>query len=163
MIGLMFQGALLGLGANILFDLWQRGLALATGQAAPNWAPIGRWFWHLREGRVFHDDVMRAAPYAHELRLGWIGHYVVGILYGVIFALIVGPAWLAAPRLLPAWIFALVTVGFGWFLLQPGLGLGWAASKTPNPTRTRLLNLAGHTVFGLGLWLTGLLIGGGPV
>ena len=163
MIGLMFQGALLGLGANILFDLWQRGLALATGQAAPNWAPIGRWFWHLREGRVFHDDVMQAAPYVHELRLGWIGHYVVGILYGVIFALIVGPAWLAAPRLLPAWIFALVTVGFGWFLLQPGLGLGWAASKTPNPTRTRLLNLAGHTVFGLGLWLTGLLIGGGPV
>ena len=159
MIGLMVQGALLGIGANLLFDLWQGGLALATGQPAPNWAPIGRWFWHLGEGKVFHDDIGRAAPYEHELLLGWLGHYVVGILYGVTFALIVGPEWLAAPSFLPAWIFGLATVGFGWFLLQPGLGMGWAASRTPDPGRVRLLNLAGHTVFGLGLWLTGLLIG----
>ena len=95
----------------------------------------------------------------HELRLGWIGHYVVGILYGVIFALIVGPGWLAAPTVLPALVFGLATVAFGWFLLQPGLGMGWAAARTPNPTRVRLLNLAGHAVFGTGLWLTGLLIG----
>ena len=68
------------------------------------------------------------------------------------------PGWLAAPRFLPAWLFGLATVAFGWFLLQPGLGLGWAASKTPNPTKVRLLNLAGHTVFGLGLYLTALVI-----
>jgi hypothetical protein len=159
MVGLMLQGALLGLGANVLFDLWQRGLARATGEPPPNWAPIGRWFWHLRGGRVLHDDIGRAEPYAHELALGWVGHYVVGMLYGVMFALIVGPGWLAAPRLLPAWIFGIATVGFGWFLLQPGLGLGWAASRTADPTRVRLLNLAGHTVFGLGLYLTGLLVG----
>ena len=79
--------------------------------------------------------------------------------YGVAFALIMGPDWFAAPRFLPAWIFGLATLAFGWFLLQPGLGLGWAASKAPNPTKVRLLNLAGHTVFGLGLWLTGLVIG----
>lgn len=158
MIGLIFQGALLGLGANILFDLWQQVLARLSGQAAPNWGPVGRWFWRLREGEVFHDDIMKAPPYADEVRLGWIGHYVVGIVYGVIFALIVGRDWLAAPTFLPAWIFGLVTVGFGWFLLQPGLGLGWAASKTPNPTKVRLLNLVAHTVFGLGLYLTALLI-----
>jgi Protein of unknown function (DUF2938) len=158
MIGLMTEGALLGLGANLLFDLWQRGLALATGQPAPNWAPIGRWFRHLGEGKVFHEDIGKAKPYEHELAVGWIGHYVVGITYGVIFALIVGPEWLAAPRFLPAWIFGLATVAFGWFLLQPGLGMGWAAARTPDPWRVRLLNLAGHTVFGLGLWLTGLLI-----
>jgi hypothetical protein len=159
MIGLVLHGALLGIGANVLFDLWQRGVARATGQAAPNWAPIGRWFWHLREGKVLHDDIGRAEPYAHELLLGWVGHYVVGMAYGVIFALIVGPGWLVAPSLRPAWAFGLVTVGFGWFLLQPGLGMGWAASRTPDPRRVRLLNLAGHTVFGVGLWLTGLLIG----
>lgn len=158
MIGLLGQGALLGLGANLLFDLWQRGLAVATGQPPPDWAPIGRWFWHLREGRVFHDDIGRAEPYVHERALGWAGHYVVGISYGILFALIVGPGWLAAPRLLPALAFGLATVGFGWFLLQPGLGLGWAAAKTPNPGRVRRLNLAGHAVFGLGLWLTGLLL-----
>mgnify|MGYP002381394704 CR=1 FL=1 len=158
MAGLIVQGALLGLGANILFDLWQRGLALAAGEPAPNWAPVGRWFWGLREGRVFHDDIGRAAPWEHELALGWLAHYVVGVIYGIAFALIVGRGWLAAPTLLPAWIFGIATLGFGWFLLQPGLGLGWAASRTPNPGRVRLRNLAGHTVFGLGLWLTALLI-----
>jgi Protein of unknown function (DUF2938) len=37
--------------------------------------------------------------------------------------------------------------------------MGWAAAKTPDPTRVRLQNLAGHAVFGLGLWRTGLVIG----
>ena len=159
MAGLIVQGVLLGVGATTLFDLGQWAAARMLGQPAPNLAPMGRWFWHLREGRVFHGDIGAAAPYAHELALGWIGHYAVGAIYGVAFALIAGPGWLAAPRLLPAWIFGLATVAFGWFLLQPGLGLGWAASRTPNPARVRLLNLAGHTVFGLGLWLTGLAIG----
>ena len=158
MLGLIAQGVLLGIGGNILFDIWQRVYALATGAPPPNWGPVGRWFWHLRDGVVFHDDIAKAAPYEHELALGWIGHYAVAIVYGVVFALLVGPAWFAAPSFLPAWLFALVTVGFGWFLLQPGLGIGWAASKTPNPTKVRVLNLVGHTVFGVGLWLTGLIL-----
>ena len=106
-----------------------------AGQSRPNWALVGRWFWHLREGKVFHDDIGKAAPWAHELALGWVGHYVVGAVYGLAFALIAGPGWLAAPRLLPAWFFGIATLAFGWFLLQPGLGLGWAASRTPNPGR----------------------------
>ncbi len=160
MVWLMVQGALLGLGATFLFDLWQGGLSLLPGHSAPNWAPIGRWFWHLREGRVFHDDIAEAQPCDFELPLGWFGHYLVGLAYGVVFVLIVGPGWMASPTFLPAWIFGLATVAFGWFLLQPGLGLGWAASRTADPFRVRLLNLAGHTVFGLGLYLTALVIGG---
>ena len=159
MAGLILQGALLGIGATLLFDLWQYGLARATGQPGPNWAGIGRWFWHLREGQVFHDDIAAAAPWEHELALGWIGHYAVGLVYGVAFALIAGPGWMADPRLLPAWVFGIATLAFGWFLLQPGLGMGWAASRTANPAKVRLLGLAAHSVFGLGLWLTGLAIG----
>ena len=60
--------------------------------------------------------------------------------------------------MLPAWIFGIATLAFGWFLLQPGLGLGWAASRTPNPAKVRALNLVSHTVFGVGLYLTALLI-----
>jgi hypothetical protein len=158
MLGLIVHGVLLGTGATLLFDVWQRAWALATGAPPPDWAPVGRWFWHLKDGAVFHDDIAQAAPWEHELALGWIGHYATGIVYGVVFALLAGPGWLAEPRLLPAWLFALATVLFGWFLLQPGLGLGRAASRTPNPGRVRALNLVGHTVFGVGLWLTGLLL-----
>jgi hypothetical protein len=139
-------------------DIWAIVLAKATGGSLPNWAPVGRWFWHLGKGKVFHDDIGKAAPYEHELALGWIGHYAVGILYGILLVLIAGSGWLAEPTFLPAWIWAIVTVGAGWFLLQPGLGIGWAASKTPNPAKVRFLNLVSHTVFGFGLYATALII-----
>lgn len=160
MVQLFLQGALLGLGATILFDLWGNFVVpLLPGQRRPSWAPVGRWFRHLGNGRVFHEDIGAAEPYANELSLGWAGHYAIGILYGIAFALIVGPGWLAAPRFLPAWIFGIATLGFGWFLLQPGMGAGVAAARTPNPAMARALGLAAHTVFGLGLYLTARVIG----
>lgn len=155
---LLLKGALIGLGATLLMDLWALVLARLPGQSAPNWAPVGRWFRHLPRGVVFHDDIARAEASPNDLRAGWIAHYAVGILYGVLFAVIAGPGWFAAPRFLPAWIFALLTIAAGWFLLQPGMGLGWAASRTANPAKVRILGLVAHTVFGLGLYLTALLI-----
>jgi hypothetical protein len=38
------------------------------------------------------------------------------------------------------------------------MGAGIAASKRPNANQIRMLNIAGHIVFGLGLYLTALLI-----
>ncbi|MBB3316564.1 MULTISPECIES: DUF2938 domain-containing protein [unclassified Rhizobium] len=158
MFDIFWRAIAIGVGATVLMDIWAIVLAKATGGPLPNWAPVGRWFWHLKDGKVFHGDIGTAAPYKHELALGWIGHYAVGILYGILLVLLTGPAWLAAPTFLPAWIWAIVTVGAGWFLLQPGLGIGWAASKTPNPNKVRFLNLVSHTVFGIGLYATALLI-----
>ena len=155
---LLAKGVAIGIGATILMDIWAVLLWKVFGQAQPNWRPVGRWFFHLGRGKVFHDDIALAAPYASEHALGWISHYAVGILYGVVLALIVGPAWFAAPTFLPAWILGIVTVGAGWFLLQPGLGIGVAASKTPNPAKVRILNLVAHTVFALGLYGTALLL-----
>lgn len=155
---LLLKGVVIGIGATVLMDVWAVFLWKALGQARPNWAPVGRWFWHLKNGTVFHEDISKAEPYAHELALGWAGHYAVGILYGVVLALLAGSAWFAVPTFLPAWILGLVTVGAGWFLLQPGLGIGFAASKLPNANKVRALNLISHTVFAIGLYGTALLI-----
>ncbi|WP_337181365.1 DUF2938 domain-containing protein [Shinella sp.] len=155
---LVVKGVAIGLGATVLMDVWAVLLWKASVQPRPNWAPVGRWFWHLKNGTVFHDDIGRAEPYANEQALGWIGHYAVGILYGVVLAMIVGGGWFAAPTFLPAWIFGIVTVGAGWFLLQPGLGIGVAASRLPNANTVRVLNLVAHTVFALGLYGTALLL-----
>lgn len=158
MFDLIWRGALVGAGATILMDIWAVILWKVFGQSAPNWAPVGRWFWHLRRGVVFHDEISRSEPYRHEQALGWISHYAVGIVYGIVLAVFMGGSWLAAPTFLPAWIWGILTVGAGWFLLQPGLGIGWAASKTPNPSKVRALNLISHTVFALGLFGTALLL-----
>ncbi|MGX5720025.1 DUF2938 domain-containing protein [Shinella zoogloeoides] len=155
---LLLKGVAIGVGATVLMDAWAVVLWKVFRQGRPNWAPVGRWFWHLKNGTVFHDDIGKAEPYAGELALGWIGHYAVGILYGVILALVMGAGWFAAPTFLPAWILGIVTVGAGWFLLQPGLGIGVAASKLPNANTVRALNLVAHTVFALGLYGAALLL-----
>jgi hypothetical protein len=155
---LILTGALLGLGATVAMDLWALVLNRVAGVPMANWAAVGRWVWHLRGGVVFHDDIAAVPPVSGELRLGWIFHYAVGAVYGIAFLLIVGAGWLASPTLLPAWIFSILTIAAGWFLLQPGLGLGWAASRTDAPWKVRGLGLAAHTVFGLGLWAMALVL-----
>lgn len=158
MFDIIWRGIVIGIGATVLMDIWAIVLHRFFGQSAANWAPVGRWFYHLKNGKVFHDSIANAAPYEHELALGWISHYVTGIVYGLALAIIMGPVWLAEPTFIPAWILGIVTVGAGWFLLQPGLGIGVAASKTPNPAKARAMNLIAHTVFAIGLYGTALLI-----
>ena len=157
MFDIVWRGVAIGIGATVLMDIWAFFLHVAFGQPRPNWGPVGRWVWHLRN-KVFHDDIADASPYAQEAALGWAFHYAVGIAYGIILVLLAGTAWLAAPTFLPAFILGMVTVGAGWFLLAPGMGAGWAASKRPNPMQVRALNLVSHTVFALGLYGTALLV-----
>ncbi|KUF12802.1 DUF2938 domain-containing protein [Pseudoponticoccus marisrubri] len=154
---ILFTGILIGLGGTIAMDLWALLLNRTLGQGLPNWGNVGRWVGHL-PGRVFHDDIGAATPLPGETAIGWAFHYAVGIFYGVIFMLLVGPGWAAAPTFLPAWIFALVTIAAGWFLLQPGMGLGWALSRTETPMKGRAMGLVAHTVFGLGMWVTALIV-----
>ena len=63
-----------------------------------------------------------------------------------------------APRLLPALLFGLTTVVFPFFVMQPALGAGIAASRTPSPWRARMHSLVMHAVFGLGLYASAMLI-----
>ena len=158
MLDIIWRGILIGIGGTIAMDIWALILWKAFDEKAPNWAPVGRWFWHLKDGKVFHDSIAKAEPYANEQALGWISHYVVGIVYGVVLAVVMGPTWLARPTFMPALVWGLVTVGAGWFLLQPGLGLGRAASKAPDPTKVRAMNLFGHTIFAIGMWGSALLL-----
>jgi hypothetical protein len=42
--------------------------------------------------------------------------------------------------------------------MQPAMGAGIAASRTPNPSAARLRNLATHTVYGIGLYLSAVVL-----
>lgn len=84
-------------------------------------------------------------------------HYLIGVLFAAIVLLFWGLDWARYPTLLPALIVGGVTVGCGWFILQPGMGFGLAASRRPNANQVRLIGLINHIVFGFGLWLTAFL------
>ena len=51
-----------------------------------------------------------------------------------------------------------MTIGAGWFILQPGMGAGWAASLRPNPMQVRALNIISHSVFAAGMFGTAWLM-----
>ena len=78
MFDIIWRSVAIGIGATVLMDLWAMFLHLALSQPRPNWAPPGRWVWHLKDGKVFHDDIAHAAPYPHETALGWAFHYFTG-------------------------------------------------------------------------------------
>lgn len=153
----MVRAVLIGVGATALIDLWAQFLKRAFGLPAPNWAMVGRWFGHLPRGRFLHEDIGRSEPVANELAIGWIAHYLVGILFAGIVLAIWGIGWAHSPTFLPALIVGLATVGCGWFILQPGMGAGIAASKRPNANTLRMMNIVSHTIFAIGLYGTALL------
>lgn len=151
MIEFLSRAVLIGVGATALLDLWALLLQRFFKVPAPNRRLVGRWFGHLTDARVFHDDIAlaRACPFEHAV--GWIGHCAIGIVYAGALLVFTRPDWASAPTLVPALAVGIITVGAGWLLLQPGMGAGIAASKRPNAKQIRVLNIAGHIVFGFGL------------
>lgn len=158
MLEFIVRSVLIGAGATLLLDIWAQLLQRVVGWPAPNWAMPGRWVAHLPSGRLVHRDIAQAEPVANELAIGWAFHYAVGILFAAALLAIWGLDWARDPRFPPALIVGLVTVGCGWFILQPGMGAGVAASRKPNAGMIRAMNIVGHVVFAIGLYGAALLI-----
>ena len=74
------------------------------------------------------------------------------------FLVLVSGEWLDRPTLLPALLYGVGTVVFPSFVMQPSLGLGIASSRAPRPAHARMKSLATHTVFGIGLYLSALVV-----
>jgi hypothetical protein len=147
------SAVLIGAGATALLDLWSALLQRAFAVPAPNWSFVGRWVGHLARGRWMHPAIGKAEPLRGERALGWTAHYAIGIAFASALLLVAGPGWVRSPTLLPALIFGVATVVFPFFVMQPGMGLGLAASKAPNPLQARLRSLVTHGVFGVGLYV----------
>ena len=149
---------MIGVGASLMMDLWNLFLKRAFGIPSLNYCMLGRWITHIPSGTLRHSNINAARPKAFECTIGWIAHYSIGVVFAFLLLAIVSPGWLEKPTLLPALIFGIVTVVFPFFLLQPSIGLGVAASKTKSPMKARLKSLATHTVFGLGLYATAIIL-----
>jgi hypothetical protein len=159
-LALAFISAILmGLGATLLFDLWALFLRHAFRVAPSNMCLVGRWLRTMPEGIFKHLDIGSAPPKSAECAVGWIAHYLIGVTFAAAFLIFAGTGWLQRPTPLPAIGFGVITVLAPFLILQPALGFGLAASRTSNPPRARLRSLMNHTVFGVGLYLFGVLAG----
>lgn len=145
--------ATIGIGATVTLDLWSLARRRLLSTPLPDYGLVGRWFAHMAlEGRLRHEKIAAARPVQGERALGWTAHYLIGIAFAALVPAVFGRAWLEAPTLAPALAIGIATVAAPFLLMQPGMGAGIAASRTPNPSAARIQSLATHAIFGAGLY-----------
>lgn len=154
------SASLIGLLGTALADLWAETQKRLLKVPTSSWPMVGRWVAHLRHGQFIHDSIAKAPPVPGEALLGWATHYAIGVLYAGLLLAIFGIGWAHSPTLLPALAIGIGTLVAPFFILQPGMGAGVLARRTPNPKVARLRSLAAHTAFGVSLFVAALLLNG---
>lgn len=145
----------LGAGATLVMDAWMIVRTRVLGIPAPDYAMVGRWLGHLP--RLQHARIAAASPVRGERVLGWAFHYLTGVAFAALLLFVAGDAWLRHPAPGPALAVGIGTVLAPFLILQPGLGAGLCARRAPRPGAARLQALVTHAVFGLGLYVSGLV------
>jgi hypothetical protein len=148
---------IIGMGATVIMDIWfllLKQLKIPT----MNIVFLGRWVGHLFHGTFAHDAIGKAATVKHELLLGWLAHYAIGIAFAALLILLAGPDWTRHPTFITALTAGIATVVAPLFILQPAMGSGFASSKTPAPLFNCIKSLANHAMFGAGLYIAAVSI-----
>jgi hypothetical protein len=145
------EALVIGIIATLATDLWLSLLQM-VGVPPANWALVGRWLAWMPRGVFVHRPISATPPIRSELAIGWGFHYVVGIAYAALYLAIARLILASGPTLISALVFALALLVAPWLVMQPALGLGFFAAKTPHPNKARIISISGHTAFGVGLY-----------
>ena len=149
---------LIGGGATLFMDLWAALQKRLLGVPSLNYALVGRWIGHLWLGRFSHENIAAARPTRGETALGWFAHYAIGVAFAAMLLALWGIEWARNPTPGPALLVGVATVAAPFVVLQPAMGAGIAARKTPRPNVSRFRSLVAHISFGIGLYLAALSV-----
>ena len=143
---------LIGAGATAVTDIWAGARRWLLGIPLPDYGLVGRWLAYMARGRFRHDPIAASPPVQGERLIGWTAHYLIGMTFATMLLAVWGLDWARQPTIGPALIVGLGSVAAPFLLMQPGMGAGIAASRTPRPAAARLHSLVTHGIFGLGLY-----------
>lgn len=150
----------IGLGATAVMDVWVIARQRLLRIPPPSYGLVGRWLAYLTRGRFRHDPIAASPPVRGERVIGWTAHYLIGVAFAALLLALWGLDWARHPTLVPAAIVGVGSVAAPFLLMQPGMGAGVAASRTPHPAAARIQSLLTHAIFGLGMyaaaWVTSL-------
>ncbi len=147
----------IGIGATFTMDSYSFILKL-FGIKGLDYRFLGRWIGHTFNGKYYHNKIMDSPPIKHELIIGQIAHYSIGITFAFLLVMLFGKKWLNNPSLFPALMIGLLTIVAPFFIMQPAFGFGIAGSNLPHPNQARLMSLIIHCVYGFGLFVTALIV-----
>ena len=118
---------------------------------------MGRWLAYMARGRFRHDPIAASPAVRGERLIGWTAHYLIGIAFAAVLLARLGPRVGAPADARPGTVVGIGSVAAPFLVMQPGMGAGIAASRTPRPGAARFQCLVTHTIFGLGLYAAGLV------
>ena len=143
---------LAGVFACFILDAFGRALLIVFKVPEPAYGILGRWvFFMIKRGHVFNPTISASAPISHELKMGWIFHYLISIAWAVVFYVIFFVFQAAELSYVNGLIFGAATTIAPLFIFMPLTGQGVLARKTPSPYFTSLVLLARHTIFGVAM------------
>lgn len=146
---------IIGMGATAFLDLW---LVLLGRMGVPtlNFAFLGRWIGHVFRRSLVHDAIAGADAIPGERAVGWLSHYVIGVVFAGLLVGWQGADWMWQPTLMAPLLVGVCTVLLPLFVMQPAMGAGFASSRTSTPAKNIVRSIVNHFVFGLGLYLASL-------
>ncbi|WP_316399496.1 DUF2938 domain-containing protein [Bradyrhizobium sp. 33ap4] len=147
------SAVLTGIGATVVMDIWGMVRKRLLGIPSLDYALVGRWLGHLVSARLRHDRIAASPQVAGERVIGWTAHYLIGIGFAGVLLAIFGLDWARQPTIAPALMVGIGSVAAPFLVMQPAMGAGIAASRTPHPWGARLQSLVTHTVFGIGRFM----------
>ena len=149
---LLIQAVVVGVIATLVMDVLGgvRGKYFAVKSL--NYAWVGRWALGWKDCQFKHRNIMQAPARRGEMAVGWLLHYVTGILWAYLLLLSV-PNWLAEITFWPALLTGLLSLAFPFLMMQPAFGFGFFAAKTPAPRLAIQNSLIAHLCFAVGLYI----------
>ena len=114
----VYQGVLIGVIATIGQDIWEAIVKHIFRFPTAGLALIGRWLGHMPRGVFVHHSISESAAIPNELLIGWVAHYVTGIVYGVMYLSFVQILLSSDPTITSALIFGLVYYIITTFILK---------------------------------------------
>ena len=149
----IIDGIISGIVATMLFDAFQISLSYAYNINKSRWDLVGRYFFGFVDKIYIREDLESDKPVKNELLIGYIAHYLIGIIYGIIYVTI-NILFFNEPSLILAILFGFITVLGGWCIMMPyAFNLGFFASKKEERFQILTQNLIVHFIFGIGLYM----------
>src|SRR5690348_5878718 len=158
-MNIVASSILIGTAATAFVDLWSLARRRILGVPLPDYGLVGRWIAWMPRGRFVHRPISGTKSVRGDRVIGWLAHYSIGIGFAATLIAMRGGEWIANPTLLRALAFGVATVAAPFLLMQPGMGAGIAASRTPRPAAARIQSLITHFAFGAGLYASARILG----
>src|SRR5687768_8048626 len=90
---LIFTVIIVGIGATASVDLWAILQRYLFSASPTSWCIVGRWVAYLPRGQFVHPNIAQMRPLKNECIVGWLTHYIIGVVFAAAFLLFVGIEW----------------------------------------------------------------------